>query len=601
MHIGNLILISPVIYLIFAAVAVLIAGVIAGRDPKGRLEHFLSAHYLAPALTVPAVILSGGVVALSLGLVGRLATVTLGNQVLRVPSTSLFVTAGGHAQLTVDPFAAIFTFVALAGTLVVMLLSIDHFGEHQIHKGEYYATLMFAAAAASLLAAASDLIAIYLSIEFLSMTSYVLAAWAKTDRRSGEAGLKYFLYGAACSATMLYGMSILFGVTGGQTSLSAIAAHFTSAGAAATGAGFVGVMFMLVGFGFKIALAPFQFWAPDTYEGAPTPVTAFLSVVSKAAGLAVVVRFLLVVAVPGAAAALSWYWVLVVLTGLSMFLGNLIAIPQRNIKRMLAYSSIAQVGYMMVGVLAAMHVFTRQATAAGMVRANVAAATWDIQGVIIYMLAYLVMNLGAFSVVVAVGRRLGSDNIDDYAGLMQRSPFFASALTVFLVSLAGVPPTAGFLGKFFVFGSAIRTGQSELLWLALIGVVNSVISAYYYFNVLRLMFFAKGESAESLRGGFAANTAVAVTLTLTLAMIVFARPVSDLAACAVYATEAVSLGGHRDNDGIQRFRPSAAPQLSTQTGENAADYALSQQPAPAQALTSASPTPIIQNQSDRNE
>ena len=546
MHLGNLWLILPPLYLSAAAIVVLILGVIAAKRPDKGLDHWLPSQYLAPALVVPGVVYAAGMVLQSLLDIGRSVTTTVGNEVVTVPAVALFVTSGGHAQLTLDPFAAILSFVAFAGTLIVMLLSLDHFGENQIHKAEYYALLMFATAAASLAAAASDLIAIYLSIEFLSMTSYVLAAFAKNDRRSGEAGLKYFLYGAACSAIMLYGMSILFGVTGGSTALSAVAKGLTG-GAASTGAAWVGIMFTLVGLGFKLALVPFHFWAPDTYEGAPTPVTAFLSVVSKAAGLAVMARFLLVVARPAAPETLSWYWILVVLTALSMFYGNLVAISQRNIKRMLAYSSIAQVGYLMIGVLTAMHVFTgsgglysgpRNIPSAA-VRADIggmATAPWDMQGVLIYVLAYLFMNLGAFAVVVAVGKRIGSDAIESYGGLMKRSPFFAASLTVFMVSLAGVPPTAGFLGKLFIFGGAIRmgAGHPELFVLAVLGVVNSVISAYYYLNVVRLMFFAPAGSEEEIRGGRAVNAAVAVALVVTLGLIIVAKPLADLTGDAVY-------------------------------------------------------------------
>lgn len=548
MHIGNLTLIIPALYLIVAAVVVLIVGVIAAANPKGKIEHYFSAHYLAPCLMVPALVLAGGVIYLALTLVGTTNTAAIGDRIVGVPAAGLFVTSAG-AQLTVDPFAAILSFIAIAGTLIVMLLSIDHFGEFQTHKAEYYALLMFATAAASLAAASSDLIAVYLAIEFVSLVSYVLAAYAKTDRRSGEAGLKYFLYGAACSAIMLYGMSILFGVTGGNTSFAAIAQHFNMTspdlafGAATTGAGWVGVMFILVGLGFKLALVPFQFWAPDVYEGAPTPVTAFLSIVSKAAGLAVLVRFVMVIANPASSpSALSWYWILVALTGLSMLWGNLVAIWQTNIKRMLAYSSIAQVGYMMVGVLAEMHIFTRANVDGGSaVRANVqgmGSVPWGLQGVLVFMTAYLLMNLGAFAVVVAVGKRLGSDAIESYSGLIRRAPFYAASLTVFLASLAGIPPTAGFLGKFLVFGSAIKVGvlgHPELIILAALGVVNSVISVYYYFNVVRLMFFATGESKPAIKGTMAVNSAIVATLVLTLGLIVFAKPVSELASNAVYA------------------------------------------------------------------
>lgn len=535
-----------------AAIIVLVIGVFATANPKGRLEHYLAAHYLAPALMIPALVLAGGVIYLSSIYISATQNVLIGDVVMKAPAVGLFVTAGGFSQLTVDPFSAIMSFAAIAGTLIVMLMSIDYFGEFQKHKAEYYALLMFATAAVSLATAASDLFAILLTIEFISLVSYVLAAYSKKDRRSGEAGLKYFLYGAACSAIMLYGMSILFGVSGGNTSLEGIARGFYTGasaampfGAAQTGAGWVGVMFVLVGLGFKLALAPMQFWAPDVYEGSPTPVTAFLSVISKAAGLAVLVRFLMVVANPAASpVSLSWYWILVLMCALSMFWGNLVAIPQRNIKRMMAYSSIAQVGYMMIGVLTEMHIFTRANTHGAVVRANVPGGEglpWGMQGVLIFLIAYLLMNLGAFAVVVAVGKRTGSDNIEDYAGLAKRSPFYAASLAVFFASLAGIPPTAGFLGKLFVFGSAIKIGlmgHPELFVLAALGVVNSVISVYYYFNVVRVMYFVPAETESKIRGATAVNTAVAVTLVLTVAFLLFAKPISKLASEAVYTSQA---------------------------------------------------------------
>lgn len=525
MQLGNLILLIPAIYLIVAAVIVLLLGVVAAKRPGKGIDHHAPTQYLAPALMVPALVLAAGIIYWS----------------MHMSDVGMFV-VNGHAQLTMDPFAAVLSFIAFAGTLIVMLLSLDHFGEDQLHKAEYYSLLMFAAVAASLVTAASDLIAIYLSLEFLSMISYVLAAFAKTDRRSGEAGLKYFLYGATCSAIMLYGMSILFGVTGGNTSLEGIARAFTTKspfgfGAAATGAGFVGIAFTLVGFGFKLALVPFHFWAPDTYEGAPTPVTAFLSVVSKAAGIAVIIRFITTVALPAEAGTLSWYWILLALAVASMFYGNLVAIPQKNIKRMLAYSSIAQVGYMMVGVLADMHAFSSDPRPGE-------GAPWGIQGVLIYVIAYLLMNLGAFSIVVSVGKRLGSNDIQSYAGLIKRSPLYACALAVFLLSLAGIPPTAGFLGKFIVFGSAVRVGMEghpELLILAALGVINSIISVYYYFNVVRLMFFSTSEAKNDVRGSLGVNTAIIFCLVFTLALIAFAKPVLEITSKAAYSSMPVQM------------------------------------------------------------
>ncbi|MCX8052672.1 MAG: NADH-quinone oxidoreductase subunit N [Armatimonadetes bacterium] len=558
MHIGDIKLIFPAIYMSAAAIVVLILGVIAARRPGKGLDHWLPSHYLAPVLVFSGLFFSAAALIQSFAGMGLSIEVPIGSEMTRAPAVALFVTSGGHAQLTVDPFAAIFTFIAFAGTLIVMLISLDHFGERQPHKAEYYSILMFATAAVSFAASATDLIAIYLSIEFLSLTSYVLAAFAKTDRRSGEAGLKYFLYGAACSAIGLYGMSILFGVTGGSTALTAVARGLEDA--RATGAAWVGVVFTLVGFGFKLALVPFHFWAPDTYEGAPTPVAAFLSVVSKAAGLAVMTRFLTIVAAPDEPVSLSWYWILVVLTAVSMFYGNLVAIPQRNIKRMLAYSSIAQVGYLMIGVLTAMHSFGGPGrllsgffgVPSAAVRSDVAnldLVTWDMQGVLIYTLAYLFMNLGAFAVVSVVGKKnplnpplanaeayKGSE-IENYSGLMRRSPFYATSLTVFLISLAGVPPTAGFVGKLFIFGGAIRMGTSypELIVLAIIGVINSVISAYYYLNVVRLMFFAPAEGKSEISASIPANTAIAICLVTTLALIVVVKPVASLMSSAIYS------------------------------------------------------------------
>ncbi|MDH7601517.1 MAG: NADH-quinone oxidoreductase subunit N [Armatimonadota bacterium] len=549
MFIGNIKLIAPALYLAFAAAVVLILGVIAGRKPDKGLDHWLPTQYLAPALTFPGVVYALWAVLKSLAEAGETVDALVGSELVRVPAVALFVTRGGHAQLTVDPFGAIFTLIAFAGTLIVMLLSLDYFEARQPHKAEYYSLLMFAAAAVSFAAVASDLIAIYLSIELLSLASYVLASFVKTDRRSGEAGLKYFLYGAACSAVGLYGMSVLFGVTGGSTALSAIARGLTPS-AVAGGAAWVGVVFTLVGFGFKLALVPFQFWAPDVYQGAPTPVTAFLSVVSKAAGLVVLVRFLVTAVFPLPPEHLSWYWILVVLTAAAMFFGNLVAIPQKNIKRMLAYSSIAQVGYLMIGVLSALHAFTGEGrllpglwnvpnalvrSAAGVVHRASWETPWDMQGVIVYLAAYLFMNLGAFAVAAGLGRRIRSDAIDDYAGMIHRCPFLAASLTVFLISLAGVPPTAGFVGKLFIFGGAIQAGRShpELVVLAVLGIINSVISAYYYLNVVRVMFFAPANSRPSFKVSFVLNLVVAVCLVGTLGLVFAAGPVVDFISLAV--------------------------------------------------------------------
>ena len=524
MEIGNIWLLLPVLVLVVMAFIVLIIGVFAEKNPLGKLEHFFAAHYLAPSLMGVVLVLACGIVYLSMNCI----------KTQGIKAVGLFI-SGGNAQITVDPFAAIFIVLAISGTIAVMLMSIDYFTEFQKNKAEYYSLLMFATAAACLVACATDLIAFYLSIEFLSLTSYILAAYNKQNRRSAEAGLKYFLYGAAASAIMLYGMSILFGICGGKTEFSAIANAFKGI-ISTSGIAWVGIMFTLIGMAFKLALVPLHFWAPDTYQGAPTPITGFLSVVSKAAGLAVITRFLVVIATPGATETLGWYWVLVVLAILSMFYGNFVAIPQKNIKRMLAYSSIAQIGYMMVGVLAAMNIsgvgqrgfdIDNSVVKSGLLNSG---ASWDLMGIMLYIGAYLFMNLGAFAIICAVGKALGSDEIDSYAGMMKISPFYAISLAVFMVSLAGIPPTAGFLGKFFVFGSAFKAGAAhpELVVLAVIGVFNSVISAFYYLNIVRIMFFVEPKNEFQIKRSLSVNSAIVFMLIATLALIILIKPVTDL-------------------------------------------------------------------------
>lgn len=549
-HIGNWIYLFPSIWIAATAIVVLMLGVSAAKNPKGWIEHFLPAHYIAASLAFPSLILFAWNIVLSLNLVNNGSSVTIANQTVGVSAVGMFFDKLGNPQLYFDPFACILAFLIMGGTLLVMLLSIEHFGEFQPHKGEYYSLLLFAGLAASLACAASDLLVMYLTIEFLSLVSYVLAGYAKKDLRSGEASIKYFLYGAACSAIMLYGISILFGISGGSTTYAAISQNFTAtngAGPAAAGIGWVAIAFVMVGMGFKIALVPFHFWAPDVYEGAPTPVTAFLSVVSKAAGLGVLVRFITVCALPSEAGQLTWYWMLWLLSIASMFYGNLTAIWQTNIKRMLAYSSIAQIGYMMIAVVTAMHSFKSgdlaQVFPGAGVRADVAGSNhpWDIQGLLVYVLAYLFTNLGAFGVVVVVSKHFGSDKIESYTGLWRRAPLYAGAMAIFMLSLAGIPFTAGFVGKLMVFGSAILTGSRlhwELLVLAALGVINSIISAYYYLNIVRLMYIKDSTEQETKPANVstAAKFVVSFSLAAVLLIIFFMKPISDLTTQAVINT-----------------------------------------------------------------
>ena len=319
----------------------------------------------------------------------------------------------------VDRYALFFQIVAVLATGLVILASSGYLEGRTSHRGEFYSLLLLTGLAITLMAAAVDLVMLYISIELLSIISYVLTGFLRKDSKSSEAALKYFLYGAGASAIMLYGMSFLYGITG-STNLAQIAAQV---GDSPDGLTLLTVVLLLVGFGFKVSAVPFHQWAPDAYEGAPTPFTAFLSVGSKAAGFAVLLRVFLT-ALPDLR--VDWVALVTTLSLLTMTLGNLVAIFQKNIKRMLAYSSIAQAGYILIGL-----------------------ACWDPTGsgagsvgaVLFYLLAYLFTNLGAFTVVIAVERATGSSEISDYAGLIHRNPWLAVALLVFFLSLIGIPPS----------------------------------------------------------------------------------------------------------------------------------------------------------------
>jgi len=398
---------------------------------------------------------------------------------------------GGMA--TVDPFALFFALLACLATILVVLMSWEYVATKVKAPGEFYSLLLFAATAICLVAAASDLIMIYLAIEFLSLSSYVLTGFLRNDDKSTEAGLKYFLYGAVASAVMLYGMSLFYGLSG-STSLSAIGTHIGTGRFEAV----VPLILLLTGFGFKIAAVPFHQWSPDAYEGAPTPITAFLSVAPKAAGFAVLVR-VLTLGLPSLM--LNWVALLSGICVATMFVGNLSAIPQKNIKRMLAYSSIAQAGYVLIGVIC------YDAKADGYMP------------ILIFLLGYLFTNLGLFAAVIGFSNATGSDEIKDYAGLIRRAPWLAVPMLVFFLSLVGFPTTAGFIGKFYIFKSAIQTMHGPFLLLALLGVLNSVISVYYYFNVVRLMFFESAPAANP-EGDEAAAKPIAIGAPIMVAVIV---------------------------------------------------------------------------------
>lgn len=435
---------------------------------------------------------------------------------LRIDSIAQGISLGG--VMAVDGFALFFKIIAIIASMIVVFLSVEHFRRVKLHRAEYYALLVFATLAVTALSAATDLIMIYLALEFLSITSYVLAGYQKQDPRSNEAAVKYFLYGSIAAAVMIYGMSLLYGLTG-TTNIMQIASRLRTAGEGMGGNPtfwiqhsavlYMSLVMVLVGFGFKVAMVPFHQWSPDTYEGAPTPVTAFLSVGSKAAGLAILIRFL---ATGLPADTVSWTTLIVVLSALTMTVGNLVALAQTNMKRLLAYSSIAQAGYLLIGVAAIPY--------------NSAAA---IQAIQIYLFAYLFMNLGVFALVTALGTRLNSDDIRAYSGMFRRSPTIALAMVVFMLSLAGIPPTAGFLGKFYVFYAAIRSESTPLLWLAGVAIVNTVISVYYYFNVVRQMFFTESHDDSPIHLSAPISLVLGFTLAMTLLILLYPQPFITLA------------------------------------------------------------------------
>jgi NADH-quinone oxidoreductase subunit N len=361
----------------------------------------------------------------------------------------------------VDDFSIFFHVVSLLIAFITTLISLDYLKREKINHAEYYALLLFATAGMLVMAGSNELMMVFIGLEILSIATYVLAGFRRNDLRSNEAALKYFLLGSFSSAFFLYGVALVFGATG-ATNLVVIG-EALSVMEVPTAMVLLASALMLIALCFKVAVAPFHIWTPDVYEGAPSPVTGFMSVGPKAAGFAVLFR-VFVTAFPGIEE--QWTEVMWVVAALTMVLGNVVAIAQPNIKRMLAYSSIAHAGYIVVSFAAA--------TEAGMAAA------------LFYALAYSIMNLGAFAIVTVLSRSQDKTaNLADFAGLAARRPGLAALLSLFLLSLAGVPGTAGFAGKFFIFRSAVDAGMTSL---AIIAVVTTVISFYYYLHVIVQMY-----------------------------------------------------------------------------------------------------------------
>jgi NADH-quinone oxidoreductase subunit N len=429
------------------------------------------------------------------------ATLTLIGSTPRTAFGGMFV---------LDNFALLFQVFFLAVAIVVLAISLRYFREGGFYQGEYYFLLLTSFLGCMLMPASRDLLMLFISLELVSAPGFLMSAFRKNDLKSNEAGLKFFLIGVLSTAVMLYGMSLIYGLTG-TTRLEEIAIKLAPLTGGQETMALAGILFVVVGFAFKVSAFPFQFWAPDTYEGSPVPVAAFLAVASSAAGFAGLLQLMFVAFIHE-----SEFWVplFAFLSVATMFIGNLIALKQTQVVRLLAYSGIAQAGYMLLPF--------------ALVTADPANNHTAFASAVTYILIYGVMNVGAYAVAVAVSRNAPRLLISDFAGLARRSAFLAVAMTVFMVSLAGVPPTGGFWAKILIFRAAIDRGGIGV-WLAVLMLVNSVISVFYYFAVPRQMIFKPVTDDVPMQTSRLVNFAVGLAAVAVLAIFVLPNPLARLA------------------------------------------------------------------------
>jgi NADH-quinone oxidoreductase subunit N len=394
----------------------------------------------------------------------------------------------------VDEFALTLKALFLVAGYVVVLLSQNHVEEGDYYQGEYYTLLLTSVTGMVMMASSRDLVSIFVALEFLSIPAYMLAAWRKRDRKSNEAGVKYYLLGVFASAVMLYGMSLLYGVTG-STLLSEIGSKLTVEGQFG-GVEALAITFVIIGFAFKVSAVPFHSWAPDTYEGAPTPVTAFLSVASKAAGFVALVT-LIYVGFPQAKDV--WQPFIWVMAAVTMTVGNLLALRQTNIVRMLAYSSISQGGFILMPLAVA---------------GTGDAAGPALQAVIVYLLVYAAMNLGMFAVVIAASRSTRSGEISSFGGLFSYAPALGVLMTIFLASLAGIPPLGGWIAKFSAFRAVLEAGNGWAYAIAVIGAINSVVAFGYYGNIMREVWMKPAPNGETSAVRTPSSLVAALSITV---------------------------------------------------------------------------------------
>ena len=412
-----------------------------------------------------------------------------------------------YGVIAIDQMAVFFKCFLILTSFFVLLAAPGSKELSQEPLGEFYALLLSVTLAMLLLVSSLDMLMLYLSLEMVSVGSYIMVGYLKNDRQSNEASLKYLLFGAVATGSMLYGITLLYGLTG-TTKLAAIRDALASNTAAGNNSTMllIATALILAGFGFKTAAVPFHFWCPDVYTGAPTPVTAFLSVAPKAAGFAILIRFFFTGFSSSSGTSgywtsfsfIDWHALVLVISIITMLLGNIAALRQDNMKRMLAYSSIAHAGYILMGA--------------------VVLTTQGLQAILVYLITYLFMNLGAFLVVIEVFNRTGSFDLKDYRGLYRRSPFLAISMTAFMLSLMGIPPFAGFFGKFYVFGAAVN---ANLVWFAVIGALNSVVAVYYYARVIKTMIIETNEDTSIIQIPWTSHVMVWIMLLPTVGLMLF--------------------------------------------------------------------------------
>ncbi len=443
-------------------------------------------------------------------IIGLLGSLFFIYQQHALPDAEIF-----FGMYSLDRFGIFFKyFFVLTGLLTVVIsLADEHLQGLSSGVGEYYALIVAMVIGMMMMASSTDLLMMFIAMELVGLAAYVLTGYFKHECRSSEAALKYLVYGAVSSGMLLYGFSLVYGITA-QTNISAICAELAQHGYDPL-VMILASLLIMAGLGYKMGAVPFHFWSPDVYEGAPTPVTAYLSVGSKAAGFAMLMRFFFV-AVPHAAQgvedmlSVDWLTILMIVSAASMVYGNVVAIWQKNVKRLLAYSSIAHAGYLLLGVITLDQIGT--------------------QAVLVYLSSYLLMNIGAFFVVVVIANKTGSENMDDYKGLGKKMPLEGAALTVFLISLVGLPPTFGFVGKLFIFSALIAKG-SLFMWLALIGILTSVISLFYYMMIPLNMFLRESERNldKDYRSGMVTNLVTTALMVLTIYFGLFFQPIAEYA------------------------------------------------------------------------